>query len=79
MDSNQISNFLTIGLIVLVSVFFILLAILVVIIIKDKKQSTKTTTNNKTPQTDNKNVKQVLNIVKIPFLILWNLKKLRIT
>ena len=57
MDSNQISNFLTIGLIVLVSVFFILLAILVVIIIKDKKQSTKTTTNNKTPQTDNKNVK----------------------
>lgn len=58
MSDNQISNFLTISLVVLVSVFFVLLAILVVLMLKDKsKNKAKNTGNSNLPE-NNKNVKK---------------------
>ena len=58
MSDNQISNFLTISLVVLVSVFFVLLVILLVLMLKERNQSkSKHTGNNGIPE-ENKNVKK---------------------
>ncbi len=64
MSENQISNFLTISLVVLVSVFFVLLVVLLVLMFKEKNQSKpKHTGNNNTPE-DNKNVKKDIEYTK---------------
>lgn len=64
MSENQISNFLTISLVVLVSVFFVLLVVLLVLMFKEKNQSKpKHTGNNSTPE-DNKNVKKDIEYTK---------------
>ena len=64
MSENQISNFLTISLVVLVSVFFVLLVVLLVLMFKEKNQSKpKHTANNNTPE-DNKNVKKDIEYTK---------------
>ena len=41
MSDNQISNFLTVSLVVLLSVFFILLIVLVVLMLKEKNKDYK--------------------------------------
>lgn len=64
MSENQISNFLTISLVVLVSVFFVLLVVLLVLMFREKNQSKpKHTGNNNTPE-DNKNVKKDIEYTK---------------
>lgn len=64
MSENQISNFLTISLVVLVSVFFVLLVVLLVLMFKEKNQSKpKHTGNNNIPE-DNKNVKKDIEYTK---------------
>ena len=64
MSENQISNFLTISLVVLVSVFFVLLVVLLVLMFKEKNQSKpKHTGINNTPE-DNKNVKKDIEYTK---------------
>lgn len=58
MGNNQISNFLIISLVVLVSVFFVLLVILVILMLKDKsKNKVKNTGNGNLPE-NNKNAKK---------------------
>lgn len=58
MSDNQISNFLTISLVVLVSIFFILLVILIVLMLKDKnKNRAKEAASSNSPQ-NNKDVKK---------------------
>ncbi len=64
MSENQISNFLTISLVVLVSVFFVLLVVLLVLMFREKNQNKpKHTGNNNTPE-DNKNVKKDIEYTK---------------
>ena len=64
MGDNQISNFLTISLVVLVSVFFVLLVILLVLMFKEKSQSKSDRIgNNKMPE-ENKNVKKDIEYTK---------------
>ena len=64
MSDNQISNFLTISLVVLVSVFFVLLVILLVLMLKERNQSkSKHTGNNGIPE-ENKNVKKDIEYTK---------------
>ncbi len=64
MSENQISNFLTISLVVLVSVFFVLLVVLLVLMFKEKNQGKpKHTANNNTPE-DNKNIKKDIEYTK---------------
>ena len=64
MSENQISNFLTISLVVLVSVFFVLLVVLLVLMFKEKNQGKpKHTANSNTPE-DNKNVKKDIEYTK---------------
>ncbi len=58
MSDNQISNFLTISLVVLVSVFFILLVILVVLMMKDKSKNKTKNTGNADLSDNSKNVKK---------------------
>ena len=58
MSENQISNFLTISLVVLVSVFFILLVILVVLMLKDKSKNKAKNTGNSGLPDENRNVKK---------------------
>ena len=64
MSENQISNFLTISLVVLVSVFFVLLVVLLVLMFKEKSQSKSDRIgNNKMPE-ENKNVKKDIEYTK---------------
>ncbi len=64
MGDNQISNFLTISLVVLVSVFFVLLVVLLVLMFKEKSQSKSDRIgNNKMPE-ENKNVKKDIEYTK---------------
>ena len=64
MSDNQISSFLTISLVVLVSVFFVLLVVLLVLMFKEKSQSKpKRTGNNGMPE-ENKNVKKDIEYTK---------------
>ncbi len=64
MGDNQISNFLTISLVVLVSVFFVLLIVLLVLMFKEKSQSKSDRIgNNKMPE-ENKNVKKDIEYTK---------------
>lgn len=58
MSDNQISNFLTISLVVLVSVFFVLLVILVVLMLKDKSKNKTKNTGNADLSDNSKNVKK---------------------
>ena len=58
MSENQISNFLSVSLIVLVSIFFILLVILVVLMLKDKNKNKAKSTGNSNSSENNKNVKK---------------------
>ena len=58
MSENQISNFLSVSLIVLVSIFFILLVILVVLMLKDKNKNKVKSTGNSNSSENNKNVKK---------------------
>lgn len=58
MSDNQISNFLTISLVVLVSVFFVLLVILVVLMLKDKSKNKTKNTGNADLLDNSKNVKK---------------------
>ena len=57
MSDNQISNFLTISLAILVGVFFILLIVLVVLILKDKS-------NNKAKNAESNNLSDEAKKVK---------------
>ena len=58
MSENQISNFLSVSLIVLVSIFFILLVILVVLMLKDKNKNKAKNTGSSNSSENNKNVKK---------------------
>ena len=64
MSENQISNFLTISLVVLVSVFFVLLVVLLVLMFKEKNQSKPNHTGNNNIPEDNKNVKKDIEYTK---------------
>ena len=64
MSENQISNFLTISLVVLVSVFFVLLVVLLVLMFKEKNQSKPKHTGNNNTLEDNKNVKKDIEYTK---------------
>ncbi len=64
MSENQISNFLTISLVVLVSVFFVLLVVLLVLMFKEKNQNKPKHTGNNNTLEDNKNVKKDIEYTK---------------
>lgn len=65
MSDNQISSFLTISLVVLVSVFFILLVVLLVLMFKEKSQSKpKHNTGNNGMPGEDKNVKKDIEYTK---------------
>ncbi len=61
MSDNQISNFLTVSLVVLLSVFFILLIVLVVLMLKEKN---KGNTKNKNEANDTSKVKKDVEYTK---------------
>ena len=64
MSDNQISNFLTISLAILVSVFFILLIILVVLILKDKSKNKEKNAESKNLSDETKKVKKDIEYTK---------------
>ena len=64
MGDNQISNFLTISLVVLVSVFFVLLVILLVLMFKERSQNKPNRTGNNGIPEENKNVKKDIEYTK---------------
>ena len=61
MSENQISSFLTVSLVVLLSVFFILLIVLVVLMLKEKN---KGNTKNKNEANDTSKVKKDVEYTK---------------
>ena len=64
MSDNQISNFLTISLVVLVSVFFILLVILVILMLKDKSKNKVKNTETGNLSDETKKVKKDVEYTK---------------
>ncbi len=64
MSDNQISNFLTISLVVLVSVFFVLLVILVILMLKDKSKNKVKNTETGNLSDETKKVKKDVEYTK---------------
>ena len=64
MSNNQIGNFLTISLVILVSIFFVLLVTLVILILKDKNKNKPKNAPNSNLPNDNMNVKKELDYTK---------------
>lgn len=64
MSDNQISSFLTISLVILLSVFFILLVVLVVVVLKEKNKDRTDNSKNKQLSEENQNVKKDIEYTK---------------
>ena len=64
MSDNQISNFLTIGLAILLSVFFILLAVLIVVVLKERNKDKANDSKTKQLSEDSPTVKKDIEYTK---------------